>query len=316
MRVFITGGTGLVGYRLVERLLARGDQPLVLTRRQETAQKLWADRCAVVPGDPTQAGDWMQAVRECDAVVHLAGENLFAHRWRTAFKERLRSSRVQGTANVARAVAEQPRRPDGAPKVFATASAIGFYGPCGDEELDEASPPGHDFLAQLCAAWEQAARPAADAGARLCVMRSGIILDPRGGALKLMSLPFRLFVGGPIASGRQYMSWIHHADVTGLILLALDDAHAQGPINFTAPNPVTNRQFSHTLGRVLHRPSVFPTPRLGLRVVVGEAADVIATGQRVLPRRAQELGYAFQFPDVEGALRDVLGRPLPQPANA
>jgi len=315
MRVFVTGGTGLVGSRLVERLLGRGDRPVVLSRRPETVRQRWCERCDVVCGDPTQAGTWTQAINDCDAVAHLAGENLFARRWNAAFKETLRSSRIQGTDNVARALAAQPLRGDGTPKVLASASAIGYYGPRGDEELDETAPAGSDFLAQLCSDWEKATQPALDAGVRVARMRTGVVLDPDGGALRQMLTPFKMFVGGPLGSGKQFMSWIHHADETGLILLALDNPQAQGPINSTAPQPVTNREFSHTLGRVLHRPSFMPMPGFAMRVLVGESAHVITTGQRVVPRRAMGLGYAHRFPDLEGALRDLVGRPSADKAN-
>jgi uncharacterized protein len=309
MRVFVTGGTGLVGSHLIEQLLARGDQPTVLTRRPDTVGARWGEQCAVIRGDPTQHGDWTHALAECDAVVNLAGENLFARRWNTAFKELLRTSRVQGTTHVARALAERPLRADGTPKVLVSASAIGYCGPRGDDELDEYAPVGSDFLARLCADWEKATQPAVHAGLRVVRLRTGVVLDPKGGALRPMLLPFKLCVGGPVGSGKQYMSWIHRDDETGLILFALDNPKVQGPLNATAPQPVTNREFSKTLGHVLHRPSFMPTPRFALRLLVGEAADVITTGQRVMPRRALGLGYVHRFPELEGALRDLLVGP-------
>jgi uncharacterized protein (TIGR01777 family) len=306
MRIFVTGGTGLVGGRLIDRLWARGDQVVMLSRRPDVARQRWPERCQIVGGDPTQTGEWMKSLSECDAVVHLAGENLFARRWSAKFKETLRSSRVVGTVNIARALAEQPRRPDGAPKALISGSAIGIYGPHSDETLDETAPRGDDFLAQLCVDWENATQPAADAGVRVVRLRTGVVLDAAGGALKQMLLPFRLFAGGPVGSGRQVMSWVHNEDMSGLIQFALDNPAASGPINATAPQPVTNREFSKALGRVLHRPSFTPTPAFALRVMVGEAANVITTGQRVVPRRALDLGYAFRFPEIEGALRDLL----------
>jgi uncharacterized protein len=307
MRVFVTGGTGLIGGRLIERLLARGDKPVVLSRRPEVVRDRWQQRCDVVAGDPVQAGEWMQAIHGADAVVHLAGENIFGHRWTTAFKGQLRASRLQGTANIVRVLSEQPRRADGSAKVLVSGSAIGYYGPCGDQLLDENAPAGDDFLARLCVEWEQATQLAADAGVRVACVRTGIVLDRDGGALKQMLLPFRLCMGGRVGSGRQYMSWIHNDDVSGLILLALDHAQAQGPINTTAPQPVTNHEFARELGHVIHRPSFIPTPGFALRVMLGESAYVITTGQRVVPRRAQELGYTFRFPELQGALRDLLG---------
>jgi uncharacterized protein (TIGR01777 family) len=309
MRVFVTGGTGLVGGRLVEHLLARGDQPVVLSRRPEVARQRWDGRGEIVAGDPSQGGDWLKALGGCDAVVNLAGENLFARRWSAAFKEQLRSSRVESTTHIARALSERPRRADGSPKVWVSGSAIGIYGPHGDETLDESAPAGDDFLARLCVDWENATQPAADAGARVVRLRTGIVFDGAGGPLMLMLLPFRLFVGGPVGSGRQYMSWIHNQDMSELILFALDNRAASGPMNATAPNPVSNRDFGHVAGRVLRRPSLLPTPAFAMRLGVGEAANVMTTGQRVVPRRALELGYAFRFPELEPALRDLLGRP-------
>lgn len=308
MRVFTTGATGLVGTRLVEQLRTRGDQVAVLTRRPEAARAKWGEHVAVVAGDPNEPGPWQDAVADCDAVVHLAGEGIFNRRWNAAFKERLRSSRLCGTANVVAALARHPRTPSGTPKVLANASAIGYYGPHGDEELTETAPSGDDFLARLCVEWESAAQAATAHDVRVVRLRIGIVLDPKGGALAKLLTPFKLCAGGPVGSGRQYMSWIHADDVVGLILFALDTAAANGPLNLTAPAPVTNREFGHVLGRVLHRPSFVPTPAFALRLALGESAYIVTTGQRVLPRRAQELGYRFQFPRLETALQDLLGK--------
>jgi uncharacterized protein (TIGR01777 family) len=186
------------------------------------------------------------------------------------------------------------------------ASAIGYYGPHGDEEVTEDSPPGSDFLANLCVEWENAAREAQSSGVRCAMIRVGVVLDKEGGALAKLLTPFKLFAGGPVGSGRQWMSWIHHADLTGLFLLALDNPQAIGPINGTAPNPVTNRDFGKALGHALHRPSFVWTPALALQVALGGAATLVVTGQRVLPKRALELGYSFQYPTVEAALAQIL----------
>lgn len=307
MRSLITGGTGLVGRRLIRRLQERGDQPLILTRRAAAARALFGAKAELIEGDPMRAGDWMDAAGDCDAVIHLAGENIFSHRWNTSFKKQLRDSRILSTQNIVEVLRRKPRRADGQPKTLVNASAIGFYGPRGDEELSEVSSPGSDFLAQLCMEWEQAARAAESSGARVALIRVGVVLDREGGALAKLLTPFKLGAGGPVGSGRQWMSWIHHADLVGLFLLALDQADAKGPINGTAPNPVTNRDFGKTLGRVLHRPSFVWTPGLALRALVGEAATLVTTGQRVLPQRALSLGYAFQYPTLEAALRQILG---------
>jgi uncharacterized protein (TIGR01777 family) len=306
MRVFVTGGTGLVGTRLVRRLLGRGDLVTVLTRRAGHARQLFGPEISVVEGDPTQAGPWLDALGDCDGAVNLAGENIFAHRWSDTFKAQLLESRVKSTRNVADALARKPSTDDGRPRVLVNASAIGYYGPHGDEELDEIGPPGSDFLAQVCVEWEKAVEPARRAAARCVLVRIGVVLDREGGALPKMLTPFKLFAGGAVAGGRQWMSWIHNDDLSGLLLLALDRADAAGPMNATAPNPVTNREFARALGRALHRPAFFPTPGFMLRLGLGEVADVLTTGQRVLPRRALALGYSFQYPTVDAALAQLL----------
>jgi uncharacterized protein (TIGR01777 family) len=305
MQVFVTGGTGLVGRRLVPRLLERGDQVMVLTRRPAAAEGLLGPKPTLVEGDPMQAGPWMDRVGDCDGVIHLAGENIFARRWSAAFKELLRDSRLRGTRNVVEALSRRPAQPDGRPRVLVSASAIGYYGTHGDEELDEDSPPGSDFLAQLCVDWEKAALAAQQAGIRCALVRVGLVLDRVGGALGKMLLPFQIGVGGPIGNGRQWASWIHHADLVGLFLLALDRPEATGPLNGTAPTPLTNRDFSRALGHALHRPAFLPAPRFGLRLMLGEVADVIASGQRVLPRRPLALGYTFRYPLLEAALAEI-----------
>jgi uncharacterized protein (TIGR01777 family) len=305
MRVFLTGGTGLVGTRLIKRLRERGDEVVLLTRRPAVARDKLGDG-TVVEGDPTQPGPWMDAVADCDAVINLAGENIFGRRWSDDFKKTLLDSRVRSTENVVQALARHPKAPGGASKVLVNASAVGYYGPRGDEEINEDAPPGDDFLAHVCVEWEKAARGAEAAGARVALMRIGVVLDREGGALAALLTPFKMGVGGPAGSGRQWMPWIHHADVVGLLLFAMDNAGARGPINTTAPHPVTNREFSKALGRALHRPAFLPVPGFALRLRFGEVAGVILTGQRVVPREALKLGYAFQFPTVDAALADIL----------
>jgi hypothetical protein len=306
MRVFVTGGTGLIGSKLVQRLQERGDAVVLLTRRPEQVTPSSAGQFTTIGGDPVQAGPWMDGIADCDAVVHLAGEGLFNRRWWTSFKQKLRDSRVLSTQNVVAALAKQPRRADGSPKVLVSASAIGWYGPHGDEELTEDADPGKDFLACVCVEWENAAAAAQEHGVRVVLLRTGVVLAKGGGALAQMITPFKLFVGGPVGSGRQTMSWIHIEDLVGEILFALDNPQVSGPLNGTAPHPVTNKEFSKALGRVLHRPSIMKMPGFMLRVLLGEVADVVTKGQRVLPRKALQAGYSFKFTDVEAALRDVL----------
>jgi uncharacterized protein (TIGR01777 family) len=303
MRIFLTGGTGLVGVRLVRALRKRGDDVVVLSRRADAWQRVGLD-VEIITGDPTEPGPWQDQVTACDAVVNLAGAGLFDKRWNPAYKALVRDTRVRATENVVAALARQPGRSDGTPKVLVSGSAIGYYGPHGDEELDEASPPGNDFLSQACVAWEAAANTAA--GVRVALIRTGIVLDRRGGALRQLWTPFKLGVGGPVGSGNQFMSWIHHADEVGIILLALDHPDARGPLNATAPQPVTNKAFGKALGRALGRPAVLPTPAFALRLALGEVAALVTTGQRVLPRRAEALGYQFQYPDIDPALRQIV----------
>jgi uncharacterized protein (TIGR01777 family) len=306
MRVFVMGGTGLIGTRLLGRLRERGDSVMLLTRRPAGARARFGGDCTIVEGNPMQTGRWMDEVTGCDAVINLVGESIFARRWNEEFKVLLRESRVKSTANVVQALAKNSRTAAGTPRVLVNASAIGYYGPHGDEELTETGPPGDDLLARLTVDWEQAARGAEAAGVRVAIVRVGVVLDKAGGALGQMLTPFKLGIGGPVASGKQWLSWIHHEDIVGILLQALDHAGAAGPINGTAPNPVTNKAFSKALGRALHRPAFLPIPAFGMRLRFGEVAEILTTGQRVLPRRALELGYSFHFPEIDGALASVL----------
>jgi uncharacterized protein (TIGR01777 family) len=308
MKVFVTGGTGLVGSYFIPRLAARGDEVVLLSRRPGAAASL-SSSTAVVTGDPTVAGPWIDSAAECDAIVNLAGENIFGKRWNDAFKLLLRTSRVQATANCVEAVRRNPRQSDGSAKVLVNASAIGYYGPHGDEEIDEDAPAGSDLLGSICTDWENAARPAQDLGARLVLARIGVVLDAKTGALAKMLTPFRMFVGGPLGSGRQYLSWIHATDIAEILCFALRSPAASGPMNVTAPTPLTNKQFAKVLGKALGRPSFMPGPAFMLRLVLGEKAHLVLTGQRVVPKRALAWGFQFKFPDLESALADLLKRP-------
>lgn len=292
-----------MGSRLVARLRERHDQPVVLSRNRAQAQARLGPDVEIVEGDPTTSGGWAMAVGSCRAVVNLAGENIFARRWNDEFKAKIRDSRVQATKNVVAAIA----RAENEPGVLVNASAIGYYGPHGDEDLTEDSPPGNDFLAEACAEWEDAARAVEATGVRLVIVRIGVVLSTEDGALAKMLTPFKLGVGGPVGNGRQWMAWVHLDDVVGIILHAIDHTDVASIINATAPEPVTNRDFSKSLGRALGRPAIFPVPIFMLRLRFGQVAEVIASGQRVLPKRARELGYQFQHSTIDGALADLLG---------
>ncbi|MSQ93891.1 MAG: TIGR01777 family protein [Gemmataceae bacterium] len=312
MRVFVTGGTGLVGTHLLKKLRERGDHAVVLSRRPEAVQQLASEHCTVVVGDPVQPGPWMDVIADCDAVVHMAGEGVFNRRWSQEFKDLIYSSRIKSTDNIVAALGKPSPLPTGGEgpgvrgKVFVSGSAIGYYGPHGDEELTEESLAGNDFLAKVCIDWEKAAQAASVHGVRVVLLRTGIVLDKTGGPLAKMLTPFKMFVGGPIAGGRQYMSWIHIDDEIGLILHALDHPEISGPLNSTAPQPMTNRDFSKSLGKALGRPSFLPTPGFALRVMLGEGAQLVTTGQRVVPKKALESAYAFKFTDLETALKHLL----------
>jgi uncharacterized protein len=328
MRVFITGGTGLIGRRLVRKLAERGDVPVVLTRQADRLRldpEMRGDpalrRVEVVQGDPSAPGAWDAAADGCDAVVNLAGQNLFGRRWNSEVKRMIRDSRVYGTENVVEAIRKAKNRP----KVLVQASAIGFYGPHGDEELTESSPSGTDFMARVCREWEEAAWPAQDLGARVAAIRTGIVLAKGAGTLGVMTPIFKWLPGGAapvgsggravgIARGEQWMSWIHIDDIVGLFLLALDHDGASGPINGTAPQPERNKDFSRALAKAVHRPFLpIGPPDLVMNAVLGEVAQVVTKGQKVMPVRAKELGYQFQFPDLAGALRDLFAKAAPPP---
>jgi uncharacterized protein (TIGR01777 family) len=302
MRVFVTGATGLIGRRLVAALHERGDEVRALSRSAAKARETLGGQVEIVEGDPAVYGDWSSAVNGSDAAVNLAGERVVGSKWTEEQKQKMRSSRIDSTDHLVRAIAEAEHRP----QVLVSGSAIGYYGFHEDEWLNEQSLPGDDFLARLCVDWEAVARQAAKHGVPVVLLRTGVVLDPEGGALAQMLPAFRMFLGGPVGTGRQWLSWIHRDDLVGLILFALDRSEAQGPINGTAPEPQTNRAFSKTLASVLGRPCIFRVPALALRLRFGEGAELITRGQRVLPARAQELGYRFRFPELRPALEDLL----------
>ncbi len=312
MRLFITGATGLVGRRLVLDRLERGDQVTLLSRDAARARALFAAdanrNITVVAGNVAAPGEWQQTMAGCDAVVHLAGAGLADHRWTIAYKKTIVSSRVDSTHQIVSAIEALP--PARRPRILINGSAIGIYGDTGERETDESSPPGatSNWLVQICQQWEQQAQRAKSLGVRVVLLRTGIVLDERGGALPQMLTPFKFFVGGPIGSGRQWMPWIHWRDLIGMIDLALRESTLEGPLNAVSPNPVRNRDLARAIGRLMGRPSSLPAPRFALRIMLGEFAKYIAMSSRVLPRAAQRAGYVFLHPDLTKSLNALLLR--------
>lgn len=298
MNILITGASGLVGSALIPALTTRRHRTLALVRRTPKTgdEILW---------NPAEGTIDTERLENIDAVVHLAGENIAAGRWTQAQKDRIRSSRVEGTRLLSETLANLKTPP----ATFVTASAIGYYGDRDDAPLTEDSPPGTGFLPDVSIAWETAAKPAEQAGIRTIYVRIGIVLTPKGGALGKMLLPFKLGLGGVVGSGAQYMSWIALDDLIAVFVHTLENSALSGPVNATAPHPVTNLEFTKTLGRVLGRPTIFPLPAFAARLALGEMADaLLLSGARVLPARLQDAGFSFAHPHLEGALRHLLGK--------
>ena len=304
MRVIITGGTGLIGRALATNLLNGGGgkhEVIVLSRNPHRVSGL-PRGVQVVGWDGRSAQGWEHLIEGADAIVNLAGASLSEGRWTEQRKHLIFDSRVHAGQAVTQAIEGARLKP----KVLVQASATGYYGSHGDEKITEDAPPGNDFLAQVCIAWEAGTASVEQWGVRRVVIRTGVVLSTRGGALPRMTMPFKMFVGGPLGSGRQWLPWIHIADEVGAIRFLIDKEDAFGPFNLTAPEPATNRQFSRVLGRVLGRPSVLPVPAAALRLMFGEMSMVLLEGQRAVPQRLLAAGYQFRFPDLEQALRHLL----------
>jgi hypothetical protein len=299
--VLVSGATGFIGRALCATLKERGLAFTAFSRRPDRAKSLlpgvkeaYRWRPKLEPAPPA-------ALQGAGAVVHLAGESV-AGRWNKDKKRNIHESRVVGTRHLVEGIGEAKSKP----QVLVCASAVGYYGSRGDEELTEDSAPGGDFLAEVCQAWEAEARRAEAHGVRVVMLRTGMVLGRGGGALQQMLIPFKLGLGGPVGTGQQWVPWVSLDDVIGIVLHALESANVKGPVNTTAPNPVRNREFTKTLAQVLRRPAFLPAPAIGLRLLLGEFADVLLSSQRVIPKRLQETGYRFRHPTLEEALRAIL----------
>lgn len=301
-RIVMTGATGFIGSRLVGRLAGRGDHVTALVRDVERARRQIPQAAAHLRWSSGSVSDEVAAALDgADAVINLAGATV-GTRWSESQKKAILDSRIQGTRGIIEAIARTSTRP----RALINASAVGYYGTSENKLFTEDSPAGGDFLAQVCKAWEAEAMKGEELGLRVALVRTGIVLDPSDGAMAKMLPPFKMFLGGPMASGRQWMSWIHIEDEIGIFLWALDNEEVSGPVNAAAPEALTSSEFSALLGKVLHRPSFFKVPKFMLDLILGEGSLILVEGQRVLPERTEKLGYRFIHPKAEEAMRDLL----------
>jgi len=304
LKIAITGATGFVGSRLLVKLYDRGDDILILTRNPDKAGRIYPKsiypKIEIIPYIATESGDWQKEISGCDAVINLAGEPI-SERWTGEAKRAIIASREIGTEKIVEAIALADQKP----KVLINSSAIGYYGTSETASFDENSPPGGDFLADVCKKWETAAQKVKDYGTRLVILRTGIVLG-NGGALGKMIPPFKLFAGGPIGSGRQWFSWIHRDDLINLIIYCLDRQGISGTFNATAPNPVRMKEFCQILGEVMNRPSWLPVPDFALEILLGEGAKIVLEGQEVLPKATQAIGFDYRYPNLEAALQEIV----------
>jgi uncharacterized protein (TIGR01777 family) len=300
MKILITGGTGFVGKQLTSRFIQEGNEVTILTR----SLKEWGQLpkgISYLQGDPTQKGPWQEAIPSHDVIINLAGASIFS-KWSEEYKKLIRDSRVFTTRNIIEGI---PSKFEKEISLFST-SAVGYYGFHGDEELDEESPPGNDFLARLAIEWEAEALKAKEKGTRVVITRFGIVLGEKGGALGQMIPLFKKFIGGPIGSGQQWFSWVHIKDLAEAFAFLIKHPEISGPVNVCSPNPVKNKDLAKALGRALHRPSFMPAPAFMIKLVLGEFGSVILEGQRVLPRRLLKKGFTFQYPDIDKALQSII----------
>lgn len=305
MNIFITGGTGLIGKALINKLLERGDSLTVLSRNKEKAEKLFNNNVNVIQGNPSEKGDWQNIISTggFDTIINLAGEPVASKRWNDAEKKNIYDSRIKSTENIIESIKKASIKP----KSLINASAVGYYGfQEDDREINENETIGKDFLSYLCRDWEDTARRAEKKGLRVVRLRFGIVLSDNGGALEKMIVPFKLYAGGHIGDGKQWVPWIHINDAVNLIIFSIDNLNVTGAVNVTAPNPVRMKDFCKEMGKVINRPSWLPVPTLTLKATFGEMADIITSGQRAVPHKVLNNGYKFQYENVDEALNNLL----------
>ncbi len=302
MKILLSGGTGFIGRSLVERLLEKKHEVTLLTRRPEALQSSFPSTVKLKAWDGSTLGDWVQEVELCDAIINLTGESIANKRWTSLQKRKIVQSRVHST----RILADAMQAAHNKPSVFINASAVGYYGSVPEGDVTEAHPCGTGFLAETCVEWEKEASRANTLGARVVLTRFGVVLAKGGGALSKILPPFQMFMGGPLGSGQQWFPWVHRDDVTKAILFCCENKNMQGPVNVTAPDSVTMKEFCRTLGKVMHRPSIAAVPAFMLKLMLGEMADMLLEGQKVIPKKLQEAGYKFQYPKLEQALSQIV----------
>lgn len=300
MKIIIAGGSGLIGLSLAANLAETNYDVIILSRSPEKMRHLPSGVVAHKWDGQTAEG-WGHLADGAKAIINLAGEGIADGRWTAERKVRIRNSRVYPGQAIVQAIEAASTKPE----VVIQASAVGYYGPQNDAKITEETPSGNDFLAEICRAWEDSVAPITNMGVRLVRIRTGVVLSLDGGALPKMALPFKLFAGGPIGSGKQWLPWVHLNDTVAAIQYLMETKAASGPYNLTAPNPLTNAQFGHVLGKVLGRPAFMPTPALAMKLIFGEMSTVLLDGQRAVPEKLQALDYKFQYPDAESALRDL-----------
>ncbi|PWH19433.1 MAG: TIGR01777 family protein [Anaerolineae bacterium] len=317
MKITIAGGSGFIGTALTNLLVKNGHQVIILSRRgsQDIQNTLNSQQNPVfLYWDGENVGEWAQVIHQSDAVINLAGENIggknifevATKRWTQERKEALRKSRIASGQALLKAIKDSPTKPN----VFVQASAVGYYGSHPNREMDEDAAPGDDFLAKLCVEWEQSTAELDQMGIRRVVARiAGVVMSLQGGSLPFILLPYRFFLGGPLGSGCQWVSWIHLQDLVRAIDFLIHHAHAKGPFNLCAPNPVTSQQLSKAIGETIRRPSAFPTPEFFFRLAFGEKADLLLASQKQIPKRLLALGFEYEYPTVESALQNLLGNP-------
>jgi uncharacterized protein len=301
-RIIVTGATGLIGRKLVDSLISRGDEVTIFSRDAEKAKLIFPKAKECVEWNYRKPELWKSKLENRDAVVHLSGANLFSKRWNESFKKEILESREVSTKNLVEAIGKSQSKP----LVLISASGVGYYGDCGDNILMEESAAGIDFLADVCKLWESEARKVEQFGIRSVQIRTGLVLSAEDGALKQMLTPFNFFVGGPLGNGKQWSSWLHIDDIVGIYIHSIDCKELSGAVNAASPNPVRMKEFANTLGKVLRRPSLFPVPKFILKIVVGKAAEVVLASQRINSKKISDNGYKCKFENLKEALKDLL----------